>query len=97
MSKRLLSLLLAVLALGVAAPSVADDGGVIRFATLPKPGPGFPEGIAADRRGRIFVATFDFSTPNVIYIFDRNGKVDETISLPGAVPLGMEFDRHGNL
>jgi sugar lactone lactonase YvrE len=70
---------------------------VVRFDTLPKPGPGFPEGIAADRRGRIFLATFDFSTPNVITIFDRNGKVDETISLPGAVPLGLEFDAAGNL
>ena len=97
MSKRLLSLLLTVLAMSVGTPAVADHGGVVRFATLPKPGPGFPEGIAADRRGRIFVATFDFSTTNVIYIFDRNGKVDETISLPGMVPLGLEFDGAGNL
>ena len=100
MSTRFFALLslFAVFALGAATPVAADDSdGVHRFATLPKPGPGFPEGIAADWRGRIFVATFDFSTTNVIYIFDRNGKVDETISLPGAVPLGLEFDRHGNL
>jgi len=101
MSKRFLALLLplfAVFALGAATPAAADDSdGVHRFATLPKPGPGFPEGIAADRRGRIFVATFDFTTTNVIYIFDRHGRVDETISLPGAVPLGLEFDRDGNL
>ena len=71
---------------------------MVRFATLPKPGPGFPEGIAADERGRIYVATFEFTIGNVIYVFDRNGKVDETISLPaGVVPLGMEFDRWGNL
>ena len=88
MLKRLLALLLPLLAIGFATPVVADDDGVVRFATLPKPGPGFPEGIAADHRGRIFVATFDFSTTNVIHVFDRNGKVDETISLPGAVPLG---------
>src|SRR5262245_61754053 len=97
MSKRLLALLfplVAAFSTGVAA----DSEGVVRFATLPKPGPGFPEGIAADRQGRIFVATFDFSVANAIYIFDRNGKVDETLSLPaGAVPLGMEFDAAGNL
>lgn len=34
----------------------------------------------------------------MIHVFDRNGKVDETISLPaGVVPLGMEFDQRGNL
>ena len=101
MSTRKLGLLLAlfaVLALGFAAPAAADSDGVVRFATLPKPGPGFPEGIAADSRGRIFVATFDFSVGNVVYVFDRNGKVDETISLSaGVVPLGLEFDRAGNL
>ena len=100
MSTRFFALLslFAVFALGAAMPAAADDDGVHRFATLPKPGPGFPEGIAADRRGRIFVATFDFTTTNVIYIFDRNGRLDETISLPaGVVPLGMEFDHRGNL
>jgi sugar lactone lactonase YvrE len=101
MSRRLVALLLpifAVLAFGIATPVLADDDGVVRFATLPKPGPGFPEGIAADAAGRIYVATFDFSQPNVIYVFDRNGKVDATISLPaGAVPLGMEFDAQGRL
>lgn len=97
MLKRMLALLLPLLAIGFATPAVADHDGVVRFATLPKPGPGFPEGIAADHRGWIFVATFDFSTTNVIHVFDRNGKVDETISLPGAVPLGLEFDNAGNL
>jgi sugar lactone lactonase YvrE len=98
MYKRLLALLLPLLAV-FSTGAVADFDGVVRFATLPKPGPGFPEGIAADRHGRVFVATFDFTpgVTNVIYIFDRNGKVDETISLPGAVPLGMEFDSAGNL
>jgi sugar lactone lactonase YvrE len=97
MYKRLLALLLPLL-VAFSTSSIADSDGVVRFATLPKPGPGFPEGIAADWRGRIFVATFDFSVGNVIYVFDRNGKVDETISLPaGVAPLGMEFDRWGNL
>jgi sugar lactone lactonase YvrE len=90
--------LFAVFALGAAMPAAAGGDEVERFATLPKPGPGFPEGIAADHRGRIFVATFDFSTGNVVHVFDRNGKLDETISLPaGVVPLGMEFDHKGNL
>jgi DNA-binding beta-propeller fold protein YncE len=70
---------------------------VVRFATLPKPGPGFPEGIAADAAGRIYVATFDFSTTNVIYIFRPNGHLLITIPLPGVVPLGMQFDSAGNL
>lgn len=97
MLKRLLALLFSLLAIAFAVPAIADDDGVVRFATLPKPGPGFPEGIAADHHGRIFVATFDFSQTNVIYVFDRNGKVDETISLPGVVAIGMEFDGDGNL
>ena len=95
MSRRILAVLLplfALFAFGAAGPASADAGGVVRFATLPKPGPGFPEGIAADPAGRIYVATFDFSQPNVIYIFDRNGHLDDTISLPvGVVPLGLEF------
>lgn len=97
MLKRSLALMLPLLAMGFATPALADVDGVVRFATLPKPGPGFPEGIAADQHGRIFVATFDFSTTNAIYVLDRNGKVDETIALPDVVPLGMEFDGAGNL
>ena len=95
MSRRVLALLLplfALFAFGAAGPASADAGGVVRFATLPKPGPGFPEGIAADPAGRIYVATFDFVEPNVVYVFDRNGHLDATISLPaGVVPLGLEF------
>ena len=101
MSRRLLAVLLplfALFAFGAPAPAMADADGVVRFATLPKPGPGFPEGIAADSAGRIYVATFDFTQPNVVYIFGRNGRLDETIHLrPDVLPLGMEFDRDGNL
>jgi DNA-binding beta-propeller fold protein YncE len=100
MLKRLLALLLPLLAIGFATPAVADHDGVVRFATLPKPGPGFPEGIAVDHRGRIFVSTFNIFDPavtNVIYVFDRNGKLEETISLPGVFPLGLAFDGAGNL
>lgn len=97
-SPRLLfSLFLAVVFVSIAELVAADSGGVERFATLPKPGPGFPEGIAADQAGRIYVSTFDFSTDNVIHVFGRNGHLQTTISLPGVVPLGLEFDRAGNL
>jgi sugar lactone lactonase YvrE len=76
---------------------VTDRDAAELFATLPTNGPGFPEGIAADRAGNIYVATFDFSTTNVIHIFGRNGHRRVTIPLPGVVPLGMEFDAAGNL
>ena len=93
----LLSLSLAFVFVGIAQVAAADSGGVERFATLPKPGPGFPEGIAADQAGRIYVSSFDFSTDNVIHVFGRNGHLQTTISLPGVVPLGLEFDKAGNL
>jgi sugar lactone lactonase YvrE len=73
-----------------------DKSGVVRFATLP-PGPGHPEGIAADNNGNIYVATFDFTTTNVIHIFGTNGQLLTTIPLSGAVPLGLAFDPAGNL
>jgi len=93
-----MSLVLAVLPCLVALPAVADQPGAVRFATLPKPGPGHPEGIAADANGNIYVATFEFSTPNKIYIFGPNGRLRDTISLAtGVIPLGMAFDAAGNL
>ena len=78
------------------APALADKGGVTRFATLP-PGPGHPEGIAADQQGNIYVATFEFAQTNVIHIFRANGQLSETIPLPGVIPLGLAFDTLGNL
>ncbi len=85
-----------------ALPVHADSGGVVRFATLP-PGPGHPEGIAADENGNIYVATFEFATTNVVHIFGHNGRLRDTIPLPdtpgpfGVVPLGLAFDGAGNL
>lgn len=74
-----------------------DRGDVRRFATLPA-GPGHPEGIAADRAGNIYVATFEFSGSNVIHVFGRHGHHRLTIALePNVLPLGMEFDKDGNL
>src|SRR6266513_783089 len=97
MGKTILALLVIGLLLfvGILATQ-AYEGGVVRFATLP-PGPGHPEGIAADVKGNIYVATFDFSTTNVIHIFGNNGRLLDTIPLPGAVPLGLAFDSVGNL
>jgi DNA-binding beta-propeller fold protein YncE len=100
MSKRLPWLLVplfATLILGISAPVSADADEVFRFATLPKPGPGFPEGIAADDAGRIYVSTFDFNVSNVIHVFEPEGRLATTISLPGVLPLGLEFDSKGNL
>jgi DNA-binding beta-propeller fold protein YncE len=87
-----------VLVLLMVVPVQADHDEVERFATLPEPGPGFPEGIEADAHGNIYVATFDFTTPNVIHIFGKNGHLKDTIPLPGGViPLGLAFDADGNL
>jgi sugar lactone lactonase YvrE len=99
MNKRRLTLLhsLAVLALVVGVAPAAYPQDVTHFDSLPKPEPGFPEGIAADRAGRIYVATFDFTTENVIYALGRDGQVAATISLPGVTPLGMQFDARGHL
>ena len=76
----------------------ADKGGVVRFATLPAGGAGFPEGLAADAKGNIYVATFDFNKPNAIYVYGINGRLADTIPLPaGVVALGLAFDAAGSL
>jgi len=96
MRKTILTLLVIGLPLFVGILAThADEGGVVRFATLP-PGPGHPEGVAADAKGNIYVATFD-SLPNAIHIFGNNGRLLDTIPLPDAVPLGLAFDAAGNL
>jgi len=79
----------------------SDQDGVVRFATLPKRSPGHPEGIAADEKRNIYVATFDFAAQNIIHIFGRNGRLQDSIPLPTSpnfvVPLGLAFDTAGNL
>jgi sugar lactone lactonase YvrE len=97
MSMRFFVVLLSLFFVLFPMPAAAHGDEAVRFATLPKPGPGFPEGIAADAAGRIYVSTFDFTTTNVIHVFEPNGSLAATISLPGVVPLGMEFDRKGDL
>src|SRR5437763_12590160 len=68
----------------------ADREGITRFATLP-PGPGHPEGIAADPAGNIYAATFSFTPPNYIYKFDRSGRLVATVTLAASVPVGMQW------
>jgi sugar lactone lactonase YvrE len=96
MQKRIVTLITGLLLLVGGLAAHADKDGVVRFATLPS-GPGHPEGIAADQNGNVYVATFDFTTTNVIHIFGTNGGLLTTIPLPGAVPLGLAFDTAGNL
>ena len=96
----LLTLVTSALIGGSVSPATAHDDRddkVERFATLPKPGPGFPEGIAADADGNIYVATFDFTQTNNLYVFRRNGRLRTTIPLPGAAPLGLAFSAAGDL
>jgi len=100
----LLTLVAIVLIGGSVSPATAhddrddhDDNKVQRFATLPKPGPGFPEGIAADADGNIYVATFDFTQTNNLYVFRRNGRLRTTIPLPGVAPLGLALSAAGDL
>jgi hypothetical protein len=72
-----------------------SQGGVERFATLPKDGPGFPEGIAAaiehvdDEDGNIYVSTFDFTMGN-------GGRLKTTTPVAGA-PLGLAVGPDGHL
>ena len=99
----LLTLVTVVLIRGSVSPATAQDdrndrdNRVERFATLPKPGPGLPEGIAADADGNIYVATFDFTQTNNLYVFRRNGRLRTTIPLPGVAPLGLAFSAAGEL
>ena len=98
---RFLALLLslcAVSVLTIPAPVNADSGGVVRFATLPDDSPGFPEGIAADSAGRIYVSTFNMTAGavNVIHVFDRQGHLVRTFAVPG-LPIGLLTDAADNL
>jgi DNA-binding beta-propeller fold protein YncE len=99
-------LLFALSALVFAFGATAHDAGrfirdrdvVFHFASLPD-GVRFPEGIAANpATGDIFVGTFDFSAPNKLVRFSRQGRVSAVKDF-GATPLlGLDFDaKHGKL
>lgn len=99
MAKRLSTGLLLLSALLFLLFAVWTDHRVERFATLSneRDAPRFPEGIAADATGRIYVATFDRERP-VVYVFEPDGKRTHTIALPAeAVPLGLQIDHLGRL
>jgi DNA-binding beta-propeller fold protein YncE len=100
--KTFLNTLLLVIAIGmVTGPVRADNEGGGRnaaetFATLPD-GVRFPEGITANpRTGEIYVATFDFGSPNKLLRFSRNGHLQVQRDF-GATPLlGLAFHRAQN-
>jgi sugar lactone lactonase YvrE len=68
------------------------------FAVLPDGATG-PEGIEVDRAGNVYVATFGFNAagavdgPGKIYVFDRGGKLERTVSVAGSTShlLGLAF------
>jgi sugar lactone lactonase YvrE len=93
-----LPMIASLLLAGAVLPAAADSGGVTRFATLPQGGAGNPEGLAADAAGNIYAASFDFDTPNVIYVFSpSSGHLMTTIPLAGHLPLGLAFNAAGDL
>ena len=55
------------------------------FAELPG---GDPDGIAFDRKSRLYVAHFGGSA---VYVLDKNGQIQRKISTPGAKPSNVEF------
>lgn len=87
------------------AAVVTDSSDVRTFAILPEmsapdasdPGKsvavGHPEGVTADRQGNVYVATFETSFDNYIYVYDRLGRLRTTLTIPaGQAPLGMVTD-----
>lgn len=72
------------------------------FADLPS-GTAYPEGIAADAQGNIYVSTFDVSKsagPGTIVVFNHSGKVVRTLEVAGSTNLllGIAFHpKTGNL
>jgi sugar lactone lactonase YvrE len=97
MGTRVLALLAATLAAGLAAPDAAraqfDQSDVRTFATLPervapdandpgRPLPlGHPEGLTVDSAGNVYAATFDVFQENFIYVWDPLGRLLASVSL----------------
>ena len=98
MARRLFTGILFLSALAFPLFAVWKGNAVERFATLPNEddAPRFAKGIAADARGRIYVAAFDREKA-MVHVFEA-GKHRHTIALPaGVVPLGLEIDHLGRL
>ncbi len=77
-----------------------DRGEVERFATLPD-GEGLPEGSAADRRGNLYVSTFDLRRafagspgPGRLFVFDRHGELERTVEIAGSSHLLLDLAFH---
>jgi hypothetical protein len=97
---------LAALALGLAVLGGADpgmaaspvrQGQATRFAVL-APDVQFPEGIAADAAGRIYVSTFAFApAPSYIVKLGAGGRELQRTADLGVPLLGLAFDAGGHL
>src|SRR4051812_7384887 len=89
-------LLVLFLALSPLVASAWERGDVERFATLPA-GAARPEGIAADKSGNFYVATFDPTGTALdkrqLFVFDRQGRLVRGVAVAGASPalLGLDF------
>jgi sugar lactone lactonase YvrE len=93
---RWLRLLLLCIGLSPLAASAWQRGDVERFATLPS-GAARPEGIAADKAGNLYVATFDptgsATDKRQLFVFDRQGRLVRGVAVAGASSalLGLDF------
>jgi sugar lactone lactonase YvrE len=73
-----------------------DRGEVERFATLPA-GNHNPEGITADKRGNIYVTTFDASRADGVgrlFVFDRHGELKRTVDIAGSSRFLLDLAFH---
>jgi sugar lactone lactonase YvrE len=73
-----------------------DRGEVERFATLPA-GAHNPEGITADKHGRIYVTTFDLQRGGELgqlFVFNRHGERERTVNIEGSSNLLLDLAFH---
>jgi len=90
------ALVLASLLLSPFNAAAWDRGDVETFATLPA-GDANPEGIAADKKGNLYVTTFrptaPAGTPGRLIVFNRNGQLVRAVDIAGSSSalLGLAF------
>ncbi len=72
------------------------QGQATPFATLASDAR-FPEGIAADAAGRIYVSTFSFTSPNFIVKLGPGGQELQRTGPLGSPLLGLAFNADGDL